>query len=97
MTTETPPRLRNVQFWQAGCDVRMQAAARIEELEENLRAAIDDAKEAEAYAAEMEARLAKAMQVVEMIASSDVDAVLGEAVDLSCEIIGDLMDDEDNG
>ena len=55
------------------------------------------AKEAEAYAAEMEARLAKAMQVVEMIASSDVDAVLGEAVDLSCEIIGDLMDDEDNG
>jgi len=61
-------RLRNVQFWQAGCDVRMQAAARIEELEENLRAAIDDAKEAEAYAAEMEARLAKAMQVVEMIA-----------------------------
>ena len=48
----------------------------------------------EAYAAEMEARLAKAMQVVEMIASADVDAVLGEAVDLSCEIIGDLMEGE---
>jgi len=36
-----------------GADV-LQAAARIEELEELLQAAIDDAKEAEAYAAEME-------------------------------------------
>ena len=47
-------RLRNVQFWQAECDMRMQAAARIEELEKLLEAAIDDAKEAEAYTAEME-------------------------------------------
>ena len=54
MSDDLVKRLRNVQFWQADCDVRMQAAARIEELEENLRAAIDDAKEAEAYAAEME-------------------------------------------
>ena len=44
--------------------------------------------------AEYERRLAKAMQVVEMIASADVDAVLGQAVDLSCEIIGELMEDE---
>ena len=43
---------------------------------------------------ELKAKLAKAMQVVEMIASADVDAVLGEAVDLSCEIIGELMEDE---
>jgi len=34
-------RLRNVQFWQAECDVRMQAAARIEELEAKLANAID--------------------------------------------------------
>ena len=45
---------------------------------------------------ELEAKLAKAMQVVEMIASADVDAVLGEAVDISCEIIGELMEDEDD-
>ena len=43
---------------------------------------------------ELKAKLAKAMRVVEMIASADVDAVLGEAVDLSCEIIGELMEDE---
>ena len=80
MSNNLIARLRNVQFWQADCDVRMQAAARIEELEEKLlsatmdgydmakhgyrdhieeleerlQAAIDDAKEAEAYAAEME-------------------------------------------
>lgn len=45
---------------------------------------------------ELEAKLAKAMQVIEMIASADVDAVLGEAVDISCEIIGELMEDEDD-
>ena len=54
MTNDLVKRLRNVQFWQAECDMRMQAAARIEELEKLLKAAIDDAKEAEAYAAEME-------------------------------------------
>ena len=54
MSDNLVKRLRNVQFWQADCDVRMQAAARIEELEDRLQAAIDDAKEAEAYAAEME-------------------------------------------
>ena len=45
---------------------------------------------------ELEAKLAKTMEVVEMIASADVDAVLGQAVDLSCEIIGELMEDEDD-
>jgi len=49
------------------------------------------------YIEELEAALAKAMMVVEMIASADVDAVLGQAVDISCEIIGELMEDEDNG
>ena len=75
MSDNLTARLRNVQFWQAGCDVRMQAAARIEELEDVL---------------------AKAMAVVEMIASADVDAVLGQAVDLSCEIIGNLKEKQND-
>ena len=45
---------------------------------------------------ELEAKLAKTMEVVEMIASADVDAVLGEAVDISCEIIGELMEEEED-
>ena len=45
---------------------------------------------------ELEAHLAKSMEVVEMLASADVDAVLGQAVDLSCEILGELMEDEDD-
>ena len=45
---------------------------------------------------ELKAKLEKAMQVVEMIASADVDAVLGEAVDISCEIIGELMEEEED-
>lgn len=48
MANDLVKRLRNVQFWQAECDMRMQAAARIEDLEKRLKAAIDDAKEAEA-------------------------------------------------
>ena len=44
---------------------------------------------------ELEAALAKTMEVVEMFASADVDAVLGQAVDLSCEIIGELMEEDE--
>ena len=44
----------------------------------------------------LKAHLAKAMEVVEMLASADVDAVLGQAVDISCEILGELMEDEDD-
>jgi purine nucleoside phosphorylase len=50
-----------------------------------------------ARASTAEAKLAKTMEVVEMIASADVDAVLGEAVDISCEIIGELMEEEGDG
>lgn len=46
--------------------------------------------------AELEAKLAKAMEVVKMIASADVDAVLSQAIDISCEILGELMEDEDD-
>ena len=41
------------------------AATRIEELEERLEAATDDAKEAEAYAGELEAKMAKAVEEAE--------------------------------
>ena len=57
---------------------------------------LDDIEFAVARIEELEAKLAKAMEVVEMIASADVDAVLGQAVDISCEIIGELMEDEDD-
>ena len=52
--------------------------------------------QAESRIEELEAKLAKAMKVIEMIASADVDAVLGEAVDISCEIIGELMEEEED-
>jgi hypothetical protein len=42
-----------------------RAADLIEELEERLKAATDDAKEAEAYAEELEAKLAKAVEALE--------------------------------
>ena len=41
-----------------------EAADRIEELEERLKAATDDAKEAEAYAEELEVKLVEAMEEV---------------------------------
>ena len=41
MADDLVKRLRNVQFWQADCDVRMQAAARIEELEAKLAKAVE--------------------------------------------------------
>ena len=55
-----------------------------------------DLEQAEAKIVELEAKLAKAMKVIDMIASADVDAVLGEAVDISCEIIGELMEEEED-
>ena len=78
------------------CDLVEDFANQVEALEKMVEACKADAVDAEAYADELAAKLAKAMQVVEMIASADVDAVLGEAVDLSCEIIGELMEDEDD-
>lgn len=63
---------------------------RIEELEERLKAATDDAKEAEAYAEELEAKLAKAEVIIHIIASDKWDERLGEAVDLSCEYLAEL-------
>ena len=55
-----------------------------------------DLEQAEAKIVELEAKLAKAMKVIDMIASADVDAVLGEAVDISCEILGELMEEEED-
>jgi hypothetical protein len=65
-------------------------ADRIEELEERLKAATDDAKEAEAYAGEMEAKLEQAEVIIRIIASDKWDERHGEAVDLSCEYLAEL-------
>jgi hypothetical protein len=46
-------------------------AHRIEELEERLKAATDDANEAETYVAEMEAKLANAMKTLEFYADGE--------------------------
>ena len=48
-----------------------QMADRIEELEELLKAAQDDAKEAEAYAEELEAKLAKAVEALRFYAQGE--------------------------
>ena len=45
---------------------------------------------------ELEARLAKAEVIVRIIASDKWDERLGEAVDLSCEYLAELMGDEDD-
>lgn len=49
-----------------------QMADRIEELEELLKAAQDDAKEAEAYAEELEAKLARAVEALGNISNIGV-------------------------
>lgn len=68
MTDDLVKRLRAVSFdlgvpstTRLDSDVIRQAADLIEELEEHLKAATDDAKEAEAYAEELEAALKKLM------------------------------------
>ena len=73
-----------------------QAEARIEELEDTLSLRTNLHGEATYLIHKLEAKLAKTMEVVEMIASADVDAVLGQAVDISCEIIGELMEEEED-
>ena len=65
MTNDLVKRLRNVQFWQAECDMRMQAAARIEELEERLKAALVDSLKSKILKQRNEiARLTKKLEAV---------------------------------
>ena len=45
---------------------------------------------------ELKAKLAKAEVIVRIIASDKWDERLGEAVDLSCEYLAELMGDEDD-
>ena len=55
MANDLVKRLRNVQFWQAGNAIReCKPAPASKNWKNSWKAAIDDAKEAEAYAAEME-------------------------------------------
>ena len=54
MTNDLVKRLRNVQFWQADCDVRMQAADRIEELEAKLTKAVEALAGVDRFAKDLE-------------------------------------------
>jgi len=54
MSNNLIARLRNVQFWQADCDVRMQAAARIEELETKLAKAVEALAGVDRFAKDLE-------------------------------------------
>jgi chromosome segregation ATPase len=60
-------------------DIIYEAKFRIEELEERLKAATDDAKEAEAYAAEMEEKLAEIYFRADRI--EELEAKLAKAVE----------------
>jgi len=74
-------RLREAtHMYQADCELKMKCAARIEELEARIadrdhhieelealyEAAVNDAFEAEAYAEELEAKLAKAVETISL-------------------------------
>lgn len=61
------------------CALQDAAADRIEELEERLKAATDDAKEAEAYAEELEANLAEQIEWVKGLADDLIAAEGREA------------------
>jgi uncharacterized coiled-coil protein SlyX len=65
MSDDLVKRLRETtHMYQADCELKMKCADRIEELEERLKAAQDDAKEAEAYVEELEAKLEKAVEAL---------------------------------
>ena len=70
-------------------------AERIEELEQAVRYEADLAQMALDSKKELESRLAKAEVIVRIIASDKWDERLGEAVDLSCEYLAELMGDDD--
>ena len=53
-------------------------------------------EQAEARIEELEVRLEKAEVIVRIIASDKWEERLGEAVDLSCEYLAELMGDDDD-
>jgi hypothetical protein len=73
-----------------------EAADRIEDLERAVRYEADVAQQSIDSRNELKARLAKAEVIVRIIASDKWDERLGEAVDLSCEYLAELMGDEDD-
>lgn len=70
-------------------DVLEAAEARIEELEERLKAATDDAKEAEAYAEELEAKLAKAVELANLVVEFSDRALWKVAKEVVLELKGE--------
>jgi biopolymer transport protein ExbB/TolQ len=82
---------------------KYEAADRIEELEERLKAATDDAKEAEAYAEQMEnvlirkkAKLAKAMTGLSSIASNTCCDKCQEAALVARAALAELKGQDDD-
>ena len=70
--------------------MKLEVQLGIDDLREQLNAAREDAESAEKYAGEVELRLEAAMRVVGIVASAEWEDRLGEAIDLSCEILAEL-------
>jgi uncharacterized coiled-coil protein SlyX len=96
-------RLREAtHMYQADCELKMKCAARIDELEARIadrdhhieeleavyEAAVNDAFEAEAYAEELEAKLAKAVVFAEIVERAGHGALWPLALDILAELKG---------
>ena len=62
---------------------------------DNILKALPDCEAQQARIVELEASLAKAMVVLRLISGDDWEARLGEAIDISCEILAENMEDEE--
>jgi nicotinamide riboside kinase len=64
-------------------------------LADAILAALPDYDKQQARIEELEASLAKAMVVLKLISGDDWEARLGEAIDISCEILAENMEDDE--
>jgi nicotinamide riboside kinase len=64
-------------------------------LADAILAALPDYDKQQARTEELEASLAKAMVVLKLISGDDWEARLGEAIDISCEILAENMEDDE--
>jgi hypothetical protein len=64
-------------------------------LADAILAALPDYDKQQARIEELEASMAKAMVVLKLISGDDWEARLGEAIDISCEILAENMEDDE--
>jgi hypothetical protein len=64
-------------------------------LADAILAALPDYDKQQARIEELEASLAKAMVVLKLTSGDDWEARLGEAIDISCEILAENMEDDE--